>query len=111
MCRDLPVYRPMRMAHPSCFCFLFVLCGLSEHSEQAVQIQEEAELLLTGAEYEVSSAHVLSLVNQSSCPAYTGAFVALARQLNVPLVTQDKKLLSQFPAITIGIDSCSNRTP
>lgn len=79
--------------------------------EQAVKIQEEAELLLAGSEYEVSSSQVLSLVNQSSCSAYDCEFVALARQLNVPLVTHDKKLLSQFPAIALAIDSCLNSTP
>jgi len=79
--------------------------------EQAVNIQNEAESLFADTEYELSSSHVLSLVNQSSCSAYDCEFIALAQQLNVCLITQDKKLLSNFPSIAISIDTCLNSKP
>jgi predicted nucleic acid-binding protein len=40
---------------------------------------------------------VLSLTNASACSAYDCEFVALAKQLNVKLITPDKKILSEFP--------------
>lgn len=72
--------------------------------QQALAIQEEAESLLSEHEFEVSSAHVLSLTSQSTCSAYDGEFVALARQINTRLITQDKKLLHEFPAIAVSIE-------
>lgn len=65
--------------------------------EQAVAIQEEAEKLLDGNEFEVDSAGVLELVNASDCSAYDCEFVFLAKKLAVPLVTVDRKLLKAFP--------------
>ncbi|MBD3320672.1 MAG: PIN domain-containing protein [Chitinivibrionales bacterium] len=79
--------------------------------EQAVNIQDEAESLFGETEYEISSSHVLSLVNQSSCSAYDCEFIALAQQLNVGLITQDKKLLLNFPSVAISIDTYLNSRP
>jgi len=42
---------------------------------------------------------VLDLVASSTCTAYDCEFVALARELAVPLVTTDKQILRDFPAI------------
>ena len=39
---------------------------------------------------------MLNLVASSSCSAYDCEFVALAHELNVPLVTFDKKILAEF---------------
>jgi predicted nucleic acid-binding protein len=50
-------------------------------------------------EYEVPSAQVMQLVDSSECSAYDCEFVALAQHLGVPLVTADKKILREFPAI------------
>jgi predicted nucleic acid-binding protein len=65
--------------------------------EQAKSLQKEAEALLAGSEYEVDSSAVLALVRDSDCSAYDCEFVALAEQLNVRLVTADKKVLRAFP--------------
>ena len=50
-----------------------------------------------GKEYEVLSIDVLKLVNQSNCSAYDCEFVALAKSLQMPLVTMDKKVAREFP--------------
>jgi predicted nucleic acid-binding protein len=47
--------------------------------DQALAIQEEAESLLAGSEYEVDSRSVMLLVRDSDCSAYDCEFVALAR--------------------------------
>lgn len=67
--------------------------------DAAVQTQQQAELLLTGNEYQVPSIDVLELVNSSDCSAYDCEYVALAKQLNIDLYTQDKKVLKAFPDI------------
>ena len=64
--------------------------------DATVAIQQEAEALMQGAEFEVDSRKVLELVHTSNCSAYDCEFVALARQLNVKLVTMDKKVLQGF---------------
>jgi len=60
-------------------------------------IMSEAALLMKGREYEVASLQVLKLVASSSCSAYDCEFVALAKDLGIPLVTVDKKILREFP--------------
>jgi predicted nucleic acid-binding protein len=57
-------------------------------------------------EYEISSAHVLQLVNSSDCSAFDCEFVALAKLLNIPLITADKKIIKAFPNIAQTIDDC-----
>lgn len=71
--------------------------------EQAYHIQTEAEALLSGREYEVSSYDVLNLAHISQCSAYDCEFVTLAKYLNTQLVTSDKKVLSSFPTIAISL--------
>ena len=66
--------------------------------EQAVQIQAEAELLMSENEFLVKSSDVLSLVKDSNCSAYDCEFVALAKNFKSTLVTTDKKILSEFPS-------------
>jgi len=73
--------------------------------DQALAIQEEAESLLAGAEYEVDSRSVMMLVKDSDCSAYDCEFVALARQLGTSLVTMDSKLLRAFPQIARALDA------
>ena len=66
-----------------------------------LQAAEEAEHLMNSNEFEVNSTQVMSLVSNSSCSAYDCEFVALSDDLNVPLVTFDKKILREFPNIAI----------
>ncbi len=73
--------------------------------EDAVRIMEEATHLMAGREYAVASMAVLALVNTSSCSAYDCEFVALAKDLKVPLVTVDKQILREFPNIAVSLDA------
>ena len=72
--------------------------------EDVVRIMDEATRLMTGREYEIASMDVLRLVRGSRCSAYDCEFVALARNLNVPLVTVDKQVLREFPTDAISLD-------
>lgn len=71
--------------------------------EKALQLQEQAESIMSNNEFDVSSSQVLVLVNKSNCSSYDCEFIALAHHLNTKLVTQDKKLLKEFPTTAISI--------
>lgn len=72
--------------------------------EDAIRIMDEATLLMQGGEYEAVSLQVLRLVGESTCSAYDCEFVALARDLNVQLLTVDKQIVKQFPNEAISLD-------
>jgi predicted nucleic acid-binding protein len=72
--------------------------------DHALQLINNAELLMQGREYEISSARIFSLVAGTRCSAYDGEFVALAQDLGLSLVTSDARLLAEFPATTIAMD-------
>jgi predicted nucleic acid-binding protein len=76
--------------------------------DDATLILQQAENLLAGSEYEIASAQVMHLINQSNCSAYDCEFVALAQYLNVPLITADKVILQEFPDIARSVDSFIN---
>lgn len=79
--------------------------------EQAYAIQTEAETLLADSEYEVPSLDILRLVEASDCSAYDCEFVALAKRLNAKLVTADKKILKEFPAIAMTLAQALAKQP
>jgi predicted nucleic acid-binding protein len=54
-------------------------------------------------EYQVYGPHILELVLSSKCSAYDCEFVALAKELNVKLLTEDKQILEQFPEQAISL--------
>lgn len=72
--------------------------------EEAQRIMETALALMKDREYETSSLQVLELVNTSACSAYDCEFVSLAQDMGVFLVTVDKKILSEFPAVAVALD-------
>ncbi len=69
----------------------------------ALAVQEKAEQLLRSREFLVRSDAILPLVAESGCSAYDCEFVALARQLRVPLVTSDRQVLTTFPDSTSSL--------
>jgi len=70
---------------------------------ESLRIMNEAEILMSGGEYDISSVEVLSLAKSSGCSAYDCEFVALATDLKVPLVTSDSKILKAFKGIAISL--------
>ena len=70
----------------------------------AKQIMTQATRLMQGSEYEVPSNQVLDLADASTCSAYDCEFVALARDLQVPLVTSDRQILKEFSETAIAVD-------
>lgn len=69
--------------------------------EEAKQIVRSALQTMKGRELLPPSDLVLDLVAESDCSAYDCEYVALAKHLNVKLVTSDTKILRSFPEIAI----------
>jgi predicted nucleic acid-binding protein len=72
--------------------------------EETQQIMTEAEQLMREREFAVASHQVLRLVADSTCSAFDCEFVALAKDLNVPLLTVDRKVLEQFPDTAVSLE-------
>ena len=73
--------------------------------DSALRILERAEALMAGNEYTIPSTEVMSLVMRSRCSPYDCEFVALARQLGVPLVSADQAILREFPDTARSIEA------
>jgi predicted nucleic acid-binding protein len=71
--------------------------------EHAQGIMYGALELMIGQEYEVSSYEVLRLASESKCSAYDCEFIATANDLKVPLITVDRQLLREFPAVAVSL--------
>ncbi|MBI4410517.1 MAG: type II toxin-antitoxin system VapC family toxin [Gemmatimonadetes bacterium] len=69
--------------------------------EGALEAMDKAELLLSGREYLLESPRVMELAVLSGCSAYDCEFVALAEELDVPLVTSDATVLAAFPKVAV----------
>ncbi len=86
--------------------FRSILAGYLRRGElrivDAIAVQRKAEDLLAGREHVVRSERVLSLVASSTCSAYDCEFVALAERLKASLVTSDRGILRDFPAIAVS---------
>jgi predicted nucleic acid-binding protein len=77
--------------------------------QDSLEILEEAERLMSDAEFEVPSAPVMQLADESGCSAYDCEFVALAHFFRVPLATNDGALLRAFPNTARTVESILGR--
>jgi predicted nucleic acid-binding protein len=62
-----------------------------------------AESQLAGYEYLIPSRLVMRKVAASTCSAYDCEYVALAEDLQATLVTSDRQVLAEFPALTTSL--------
>ena len=74
-------------------------------AERAMEFMNEAELLMESEEYQVDSWRIIKLIDSSKCSAYDCEFIALAQNLDVPLITSDKQIINEFPETAISIES------
>lgn len=77
--------------------------------ESALLSLRSAEEAIGGRAYNVSSEKVLELARDSGCTAYDCEFVALAQELDVPLVTTDKQVLREFPKIAVSLEKFAKK--
>ena len=71
--------------------------------DKALQILCEAEALMHNHEYSLNSFDILSVIKNSVCSAYDCEFVTLALSLQTKLITEDKKILRNFPKISMSL--------
>ena len=68
---------------------------------KAYQIMDEAHRLMMDHERFISSNLVLELVSSSKCTSYDCEYVALAKEMNLTLVTFDKQVVAEFSQIAV----------
>lgn len=62
---------------------------------------DEAHRLMRDHERTVSSNVVLDIVGVSKCTSYECEYVALAREMNLTLVTFDRQVVNEFPQVSV----------
>jgi predicted nucleic acid-binding protein len=67
------------------------------------RVMRQVEAALAGFEHLVSGDAVLKVIEVSPLSAYDAEFVALAAELSVQLVTEDRAVLKAFPAATLSM--------
>jgi predicted nucleic acid-binding protein len=72
--------------------------------EQALDIWEKVSKILVENECEPSASKVIDLVAQYGITAYDGQFIAVAMEMGIPCVTEDRELQEKFPGIAISMD-------
>jgi predicted nucleic acid-binding protein len=70
----------------------------------AVERMQAAEDLIGSQTFEVHSEPVLRLSQESGCTPYDCEYVALAKRLDVQLVTYDAEILDAFPDTAVSPD-------
>lgn len=73
--------------------------------DQARAAVRSAESALVDFERAVDSVAVLDLVEGSGCSAYDCEFVALAMAMGIPLITEDARVLREFPRVAVSMAS------
>jgi len=71
---------------------------------QARRVMGQVEEALAGCEHLVASDTVLKVIETTRLSAYDAEFVALAEELSVPFVTEDKAVLRAFPETALSMD-------
>lgn len=81
----------------------YIAAGLLTYSE-ALWFAEKAERDMRGSEYDVQTADVLKLVEQTGQSAYDCEYVVLAQALGTPLITGDGKVARAFPGTALMLE-------
>lgn len=68
---------------------------------KAIDIMRKVESQMRDHQFEADSIQVLELVASSNCSSYDCEFVSLAKDLNIKLITMDKKVLKEFAGTAI----------
>ena len=77
--------------------------------ELALLALQSVEEIIAGREYQVSSEQVMKLAGRSRCTAYDCEYVALAQDLEAPLVTADEQILKAFPKIAVSLEKFAKK--
>jgi predicted nucleic acid-binding protein len=78
---------------------------------QARHVMRQIGEALAGCEHLVPTDAVLKVIQATPLSAYDAEFAALATELSVPLVTEDKAVLKAFPNAAISMEAFLARIP
>jgi predicted nucleic acid-binding protein len=85
--------------------FRNALAALVQHRaialDVALHLVVQAERAMAGREYTIVSHRILTLAARSGCSANDCEFVALAQEVQRPLVTTDAEVLRAFPRVAV----------
>ncbi len=85
--------------------FLNVLCTYERKGlftpQEVSDILADALSLMDTRSYDVPPIRVLSVARRTGCSGYDSQYIALAEELNVPLYTNDKKVLAACPGLAL----------
>lgn len=88
--------------------FRSILSGYVHHQrialEDAVDLAARVELTFRSRIRSVPSRFVLEFSRDSGCSTYDCEYAALASVLDVPLVTNDRKVLQAFPKRAVSLE-------
>jgi predicted nucleic acid-binding protein len=71
--------------------------------DEAFDLMEQAEQLMSGHEHEVISSRILRLATDSGSSAYDCEFAALAQDFGVTLVTSDEAMIKKFKPVAVSM--------
>ncbi len=71
---------------------------------QALDVWEKVSGILIENECEPSASIMLDLVAEYGITAYDGQFIAVALEMGIPCVTEDRELQKKFPGVAISMD-------
>ena len=72
--------------------------------ERALDVWQNVAEMLVENESEPSPAKVIDLVAQYGITAYDAQFIALAMEMGIPCITEDRELRGKFPGIAVSMD-------
>lgn len=79
---------------------LYYRKGLIDYQE-SLKALDFAERLIGPRGHTVPSNAIVDVVVNSTCSSYDCEFIALAEKLGTKLITYDKKIIREFPAIAV----------
>jgi predicted nucleic acid-binding protein len=77
---------------------------------EAKTIMAQAEALMKNKEFELDSASILKMIENSTLSAYDCEYVVLAKKLGINLITNDKKILKSFPDLAVSLESYGQKS-
>lgn len=77
---------------------------------EAKTIMAQAEALMKNKEFELDSASILKMIENSTLSAYDCEYVVLAKKLGINLITNDKKILKSFPDLAVSLENYGQKS-
>jgi predicted nucleic acid-binding protein len=73
--------------------------------EGALELSIAARELFASREFQVKDEDVMSLSETTACSAYDCEFAALAMKMRIPLITEDRQILREFPEVAVSMET------